>query len=93
MIQQSLQEKLQAFTLPDQLKKAGMYPYFRPIEENHDTEVKIDGRRILMFGSNSYMGLTNHPKVTEAAKKAIQQYGSCCSGSPVFSTCVLKRPM
>lgn len=81
MIQQSLQEKLQAFTLPDQLKKAGMYPYFRPIEENHDTEVKIDGRRILMFGSNSYMGLTNHPKVTEAAKKAIQQYGSCCSGS------------
>lgn len=81
MIQQSLQEKLQGFTIPTELKKAGMYPYFRPIEENHDTEVVIDGRRILMFGSNSYMGLTNHPKVTEAAKKAIDIYGSCCSGS------------
>lgn len=81
MIQQSLQEKLQGFTIPDELKQAGMYPYFRPIEENHDTEVVIDGRRILMFGSNSYMGLTNHPKVTEAAKKAIDVYGSCCSGS------------
>ena len=81
MIQKSLTEKLEAFTTPDDLKKAGMYPYFRPIEENHDTEVVINGRKLLMFGSNSYMGLTNHPKVKEAAKKAIDVYGSCCSGS------------
>lgn len=81
MIQQSLQDKFDAFTIPDELKKAGVYPYFRPIQVNNDTEVVIDGKRLLMFGSNSYMGLTNHPKVVEAARKALEQYGSCCSGS------------
>ena len=81
MIQQSLFEKLAGFTKPSELKELGLYPYFRPIEENHDTEVVIQGRKLLMFGSNSYMGLTNHPKVKEAAKKAIDMYGSSCSGS------------
>jgi 8-amino-7-oxononanoate synthase len=81
MIQQSLFKKLAGFTTPEELKKAGIYPYFRSIEENHDTEVVIQGRKLLMFGSNSYMGLTNHPKVKEAAKKAIDMYGSSCSGS------------
>src|SRR5665647_170227 len=81
MIQQSLFEKLAGFTKPAELKELGLYPYFRPIEENHDTEVVIQGRKLLMFGSNSYMGLTNHPKVKEAAKKAIDMYGSSCSGS------------
>ena len=81
MIQKSLFERLEAFTIPDELKAAGIYPYFRSIEENYDTEVVIGGKRLLMFGSNSYMGLTNHPKVKEAAKKAIDKYGSSCSGS------------
>lgn len=81
MIQNALLEKFTQFTTADELKKAGLYPYFRPIEENHDTEVVIGGKRLLMFGSNSYMGLTNHPKVKEAAKKAIDRYGSSCSGS------------
>lgn len=81
MIQKNLQSKLSDFCVPDLLQAAGVYPYFRPIEENHDTEVVINGRRLLMFGSNSYMGLTNHPKVKEAAHKAIEVYGSCCSGS------------
>ncbi|MCX6209929.1 MAG: aminotransferase class I/II-fold pyridoxal phosphate-dependent enzyme [Bacteroidetes bacterium] len=81
MIQQALQDKFDAFTIPDELKKAGVYPYFRPIQVNNDTEVVIDGKHLLMFGSNSYMGLTNHPKVKEAATKALEQYGSCCSGS------------
>ena len=81
MIQNALLEKFALFTTADELKRAGLYPYFRPIEENHDTEVVIGGKRLLMFGSNSYMGLTNHPKVKEAAKKAIERYGSSCSGS------------
>lgn len=81
MIQNALLEKFAQFTTADELKSAGLYPYFRPIEENHDTEVVIGGKRLLMFGSNSYMGLTNHPKVKEAAKKAIDRYGSSCSGS------------
>jgi 8-amino-7-oxononanoate synthase len=81
MIQQALQKRMGAFTTPDILKQSGIYPYFRPIEENNDTEVIIEGKRILMFGSNSYMGLTNHPKVKEAAKQAIEKYGSSCSGS------------
>lgn len=81
MIQSSLSEKLAGFTAADDLKAVGLYPYFRSIEENHDTEVIIGGKKLLMFGSNSYMGLTNHPKVLEAAKKAINKYGSSCSGS------------
>jgi 8-amino-7-oxononanoate synthase len=81
MLQPILTEKLKNFTAPQELQHAGLYPYFRPIKENHDTEVIIDGRRLLMFGSNSYMGLTNHPKVKEAAKAAIDKYGSSCSGS------------
>lgn len=81
MIQKSLFQKLEGFTKPAELKTLGLYPYFRPIEENHDTEVVINGRRLLMLGSNSYMGLTNHPKVKQAAKKAIDKYGSSCSGS------------
>ncbi|MGV3529060.1 MAG: serine palmitoyltransferase [Flavisolibacter sp.] len=81
MLQPILSEKLRSFTAPSELRKAGLYPYFRPIEANDDTEVIIGGKKLLMFGSNSYMGLTNHPKVKEAAKKAIDQFGSSCSGS------------
>lgn len=61
--------------------KAGIYPYFREIESDQDTVVKINGKDVLMFGSNSYLGLTNHPKIKEAAKKAIDKYGTGCAGS------------
>ncbi len=81
MIQKSLSEKLANFTAANELKASGLYPYFRSIEENHDTEVVIGGKNLLMFGSNSYMGLTNHPKVLEASKAALTKYGSSCSGS------------
>ena len=81
MIQQALSDKFAKFTAPKELKQAGLYPYFKPIEEARDTEVIIHGKRLLMFGSNSYMGLTNHPKVKRAAMKAIEKYASSCSGS------------
>ena len=59
----------------------GLYPFFRTIESEQDTVVKIGGKDVLMFGSNSYLGLTNHPKLKEASIKAIQKYGSGCAGS------------
>jgi 8-amino-7-oxononanoate synthase len=61
--------------------RAGIYPYFREIESDQDTVVTINGKKVLMFGSNSYLGLTNHPKIKEAAKKAIDKYGTGCAGS------------
>lgn len=76
-----LLEKLSKFDLPQQLMAAGVYPYFRVIESDQDTEVVINGKKVLMFGSNSYLGLTCHPKVKEAAKNAIDKYGTGCAGS------------
>jgi 8-amino-7-oxononanoate synthase len=81
MIPLILSDNLKKFKRPDQLKAAGIYSYFRPIDENFDTEVIIDGKRLLMFGSNSYLGLTNHPKVKEASINAIKNFGTGCSGS------------
>ncbi len=63
------------------MKNAGIYPYFRPITSDQDTAVRINGKDVLMFGSNSYLGLTNHPYVQDAAKAAIDKYGTGCAGS------------
>src|SRR5215469_16051123 len=76
-----LQEKIAQFQDPKIVREMGVYPYFRPISSGQDTEVIIDGKRVLMFGSNSYLGLTNHPKIKEASKKAIDKYGTGCAGS------------
>lgn len=76
-----LQQKMQRYTAPQEAKAAGVYPYFRVIESDQDTVVKMNGKDVLMFGSNSYLGLTNHPKLKEAAKRAIDKYGSGCAGS------------
>lgn len=76
-----LQEKLAKYDLPQKAKAAGIYPYFRMIESDQDTEVTINGKKVLMFGSNAYLGLTNHPKVKEAAIEAIKKYGTGCAGS------------
>ena len=64
-----------------QVKAAGIYPYFRAIESDQDTEVVINGKKVLMFGSNAYLGLTNHPKVKEAAIAATKKYGTGMAGS------------
>src|SRR6478735_3600530 len=76
-----LHEKIAQFQVANMLREKGLYPYFRPIESAQDTEVMIDNHRVLMFGSNSYLGLTNHPKIKEASKKAIDKYGTGCAGS------------
>lgn len=80
-----LQSKLAKYDVPQKLKEQEIYPFFRPIESEQDTEVVIDGKKILMFGSNSYLGLTNHPKVIEAAIEATRRYGTGCAGSPFLN--------
>ena len=74
-------DKCRNFTRADDIKASGFYPYFRPIEESEGPVVQIEGRKIVMAGSNNYLGLTSHPKVKEAAIKAIEKYGTGCSGS------------
>ncbi|NDW13576.1 aminotransferase class I/II-fold pyridoxal phosphate-dependent enzyme [Bacteroides sp. 214] len=76
-----LQEKLAKYDVPQRIKEKGVYPYFRCIESEQDTEVTMSGKKVLMFGSNSYLGLTNHPKVIEAAIEATRKYGTGCAGS------------
>ena len=80
-----LQTKLSAYDAPQRAKAAGIYPYFRPISSEQNTEVMMNGRKVLMFGSNSYMGLTNHPKVIEAAIEATKKYGTGMAGSPFLN--------
>ncbi|NJD23289.1 MAG: pyridoxal phosphate-dependent aminotransferase family protein [Melioribacter sp.] len=74
-------QKCYDFTRADDIKALGFYPYFRAIEENEGPVVQIEGRKIVMAGSNNYLGLTAHPSVKEAALKAVEKYGTGCSGS------------
>jgi 8-amino-7-oxononanoate synthase len=74
-------EKCWNFTRADEVKATGCYPYFHAIEESEGPVVRIGGRKVIMAGSNNYLGLTAHPKVKEAAIAAIKKYGSGCSGS------------
>lgn len=77
-----LQERYKNYREPQKYMKAGVYPYFREITSKQSTEVTdINGHKILMFGSNAYTGLTNDPRVIEAAHKALDKYGSGCAGS------------
>ena len=76
-----LNERVNKFTRAEELKAVGMYPYFRVIESDQDTVVVINGKKVLMFGSNSYLGLTNHPEIKKATIAAVNKYGSGCAGS------------
>lgn len=80
-----LQAKLDKYQEPQKAKALGIYPYFRAISSEQDPEVLINGRKVLMFGSNCYTGLVNHPKVKEAAIEAIKKYGTGCAGSPFLN--------
>jgi 8-amino-7-oxononanoate synthase len=77
----ALFDKVRNFSAANQLRQLGVYPYFRKISSAQDTEVIIEGKKVLMLGSNSYLGLTNHPKIKEAALAAVQKYGTGCAGS------------
>jgi 8-amino-7-oxononanoate synthase len=67
--------------ITDGLRKTGHYFFFRKLESAQDSEVVINGKKVIMVGSNNYLGLTNHPRVKEAAIKAIEKFGSGCAGS------------
>ncbi len=73
--------KCRAFTRARELREAGLYPYFMPIEESHDTYVVIGGEKKIMVGSNNYMGLTHDPRILEAARQALEKFGSGNTGS------------
>src|SRR5690554_2330135 len=80
-MRKKLYDRVAAFKDANSIKERGLYPYFRSIESAQDTEVVINDKKVLMFGSNSYLGLTNHPKIKQAAKEAIDKYGTGCAGS------------
>ena len=79
--QSGLMNKISSFNTVDELKAAGIYPYFREISSAQDPVITIGGRQVVMMGSNSYLGLTNHPEVKKAAIRAIEKYGTGCAGS------------
>ena len=74
-------DKCRGYTQAREAQAAGLYPYFTPITEAEDTVVTIHGKTKVMMGSNNYLGLTHHPKVLEAARNALERYGSGCTGS------------
>jgi 8-amino-7-oxononanoate synthase len=73
--------KAHTYESANKVRALGLYPYFRTISSAQDTEVIIGGKKVLMLGSNSYLGLTNHPRIKEATKAAVEKYGTGCAGS------------
>lgn len=85
-----LKDRFSTYNTPQKVKELNIYPFFRKIESEQGTEVIVEGKKALMFGSNSYLGLTTHPSVKEAALRATEKYGTSCSGSRFLNgTCDL----
>ena len=74
-------DKCRNWTAAKELKEAGLYPYFMPLDDTEGTEVTIGDKKLVMIGSNNYLGLTTHPKVREAAIEATRKFGTSCTGS------------
>jgi len=84
----SIFDKVVRYKDAETVRKLGIYPYFREIESGQDTEVIIQGKKVLMLGSNNYLGLTNDPQVKKAAIDAIEKYGTGCAGSRFLNGCL-----
>ena len=80
-----LENKLARYQEPQKAKAAGIYPYFRAISSEQDTEVIMNGKKVLMFGSNCYSGLVNDERIKQAAIEATKKYGTGCAGSPFLN--------
>jgi 8-amino-7-oxononanoate synthase len=80
-----IQRRTAQYILPQLAKREGIYPFYRIIESDQAAEAVINGKKVLMFGSNNYLGLANHPLVKEAAKNAVDKYGTGCSGSRILN--------
>ncbi|TVR32796.1 MAG: aminotransferase class I/II-fold pyridoxal phosphate-dependent enzyme [Balneolaceae bacterium] len=78
---QKVFKKAYDFTIADEIKELGLYPYFKPLQATDGTTVKIEGRDVIMAGSNNYLGLTNDPRTIKAAQDVITTYGTGCTGS------------
>ena len=76
-----IRDVAKTYTAAREVIAMGYYPYFRPVESDQDTEVDLNGHKVLMLGSNNYLGLTNHPEVKQAAMDAIRDFGTGCAGS------------
>ena len=75
-----IRERASQYTIAREVIASGLYPYFRPISSDQDTVVTIEGRKVLMLGSNNYLGLTNHPEVKEAAIQAYENSAPVAPG-------------
>lgn len=78
-------QKCLDFTDPERLRASGLYPYFRALDSGQDPVVRVDGRDVVMLGSNNYLGLASHFEVKRAAAEAAQRYGAGCAGSPLLN--------